>query len=91
MTQITTPISLRISNAERDFLADLAENQGISIGQAARTVIQQALQDGRDMSRLSALENRLSAKADEINNGMKALSGALGPALSRIIKAVEST
>jgi hypothetical protein len=90
MAQITTPISLRISNIERDYLADLAEAQGISIGQAARTVIQQAMQDGRDISRLAALENRLSAKADEINNGMKALSGALGPALSRIIKAVES-
>ena len=89
MTQITTPISLRISGAERDYLADLAEAQGISIGQAARTVIQQAMQDGRDMSRLSALENRLSAKSEEINTSMKALSGALGPALSRIIKAVE--
>ena len=90
MTQITTPISLRISNSERDYLADLAETQGISIGQAARTVIQQAMTDGRDMSRLAALENRLAAKSDEINTNMKALSGALGPALSRIIKAIEA-
>ncbi|MHB1701202.1 MAG: hypothetical protein ACYCSN_13920 [Acidobacteriaceae bacterium] len=59
MTQITTPISLRISGAERDYLADLAEAQGISIGQAAMLIIQQALQDGRDMSRLVALENRI--------------------------------
>ena len=59
MSQITTPISLRISNAERDYLADLAEAQGISIGQAARLIIQQAMQDGRDMSRLTALENRI--------------------------------
>lgn len=59
MSQITTPISLRISPAERDFLADLAEAQGISIGQAARLIIQQAMQDGRDMSRLAALENRM--------------------------------
>jgi hypothetical protein len=89
MTQITTPISLRISNAERDYLLDLAETQGLSIGQAARVVIQQAMQDGRDMSRLAALENRLAAKSDEINSNMKALSLALGPALARIIKAVE--
>lgn len=59
MTQITTPISLRIAPSERDYLTDLAEVQGISIGQAARLIIQQAMQDGRDMSRLSALENRL--------------------------------
>ena len=59
MSQITTPISLRISNAERDYLSDLAETQGISIGQAARMIIQQAMQDGRDMSRLVALENRI--------------------------------
>ena len=59
MSQITTPISLRISPAERDYLADLAETQGISIGQAARLIIQQAMQDGRDMSRLAALENRI--------------------------------
>ena len=59
MSQITTPISLRISNVERDYLADLAETQGISIGQAARLIIQQAMQDGRDMSRLAALENRI--------------------------------
>ena len=59
MSQIATPISLRISNAERDYLADLAETQGISIGQAARLIIQQAMQDGRDMSRLVALENRI--------------------------------
>ena len=89
MAQITTPISLRISNSERDYLLDLAESQGLSIGQAARVVIQQAMQDGRDISRLTALENRLSSKSDEINTNMKALSAALGPALSRIIKAVE--
>ena len=59
MSQITTPISLRIAPAERDYLADLAETQGISIGQAARLIIQQAMQDGRDMSRLAALENRI--------------------------------
>lgn len=59
MTQITTPISLRIAPLERDYLADLAEVQGISIGQAARLIIQQAMQDGRDMSRLAALENRM--------------------------------
>ncbi len=59
MTQITTPISLRIAPAERDYLSDLAEVQGISIGQAARLIIQQAMQDGRDMSRLVALENRM--------------------------------
>ena len=59
MSQITTPISLRISSAERDYLSDLAEAQGISIGQAARLIIQQAMQDGRDMSRLVALENRI--------------------------------
>ena len=59
MTQITTPISLRIALAERDYLSDLAETQGISIGQAARLIIQQAMQDGRDMSRLAALENRI--------------------------------
>lgn len=66
MSQITTPISLRISPAERNYLSDLAEAQGISVGQAARLIIQQAMQDGRDMSRLIALENRLLAAIQKI-------------------------
>ena len=66
MTQITSTISMRISPAERDFLTDLAETQGISIGQAARLIIQQAMQDGRDMSRLAAFENRLLAVIQKI-------------------------
>ena len=66
MSQVTTPISLRLSRAELDFLAELGEAQSLSPGQAARQIIQLAMAEGRDLKRLAALENRLVAIIQKI-------------------------
>ena len=66
MSQITTPISIRLSRAELDFLGELGEAQSLSPGQAARQIIQLAMTEGRDLKRLTALENRLVAIIQKI-------------------------
>lgn len=65
-------LSFRLSPAEMEFLQQLAEAQGVTPGQAARAIIQVAQQDGRDASRLNALENRLGARLDAMQAALVA-------------------
>lgn len=52
-------LTIRCNPQEFAFLADLADAQGTSANQVVRLIVQQAMADGRDANRLSALENRV--------------------------------
>ncbi|WP_079416133.1 hypothetical protein [Thiomonas intermedia] len=66
--QLSKAITIRFSPEEVRFLEEQAEIDSVSVGQAARKVIQTAILDGRDAQRLSAVENRLSALIQSIPN-----------------------
>ncbi len=59
-------LTIRFNPQEFAFLADLADAQGASANQVVRLIVQQAMADGRDANRLSALENRLLAVIQKI-------------------------
>ena len=63
MNAIQKALTVRFSTEEYQFVADLAEANGISSNHAVRLVIQTAISDGRDNHRLAALEGRLDRMA----------------------------